>query len=56
LAFALIEEMYRERNKIMHEGCMTQRLSDLSSPERQRTIYAYLSAGHRAADWITALI
>ncbi|WP_143079166.1 hypothetical protein [Streptomyces monashensis] len=53
--FALIEEMYRERNRLIHTGSMTRRLLDVTSRERQRTVYAYLSAGNRAVDWITIL-
>ncbi|MCQ4043056.1 hypothetical protein ACFOSC_13495 [Streptantibioticus rubrisoli] len=54
-AFSLIEEMYRERNKLVHTGRTTARLADLDSRERQRTVYAFLGAAGRAVDWITSL-
>ncbi|MEV6013320.1 hypothetical protein AB0M29_42025 [Streptomyces sp. NPDC051976] len=54
-AFSMIEEMYRERNALMHSGRTTARLADLDSRERQRTVYAFLGAAGRAVDWITAL-
>ncbi|MGA4545773.1 hypothetical protein ACPA54_37875 [Uniformispora flossi] len=54
-AFAMIEEMYRERNRLMHGGRVTGRLADLDSRERQRTVYGFLGAAGRAVDWITAL-
>ncbi|MET9360096.1 hypothetical protein ACFYMW_00505 [Streptomyces sp. NPDC006692] len=54
-AFSMIEEMYRERNELIHSGRTTARLADLDSRERQRTVYAFLGAAGRAVDWITAL-
>jgi len=54
-SFSMIEEMYRERNELMHSGRTTARLADLESRERLRTIYAFLGAAGRAVDWITAL-
>ncbi len=55
-AFSLLEEMYRERNSLIHSGHLTERLADLELRERQRTVYAYLSAAGRAVDWITTLL
>ena len=54
-AYAQVEDMYRERNSLMHGGQMRQSFMDLSSRERQRTVYGYISAGHRAVEWVTAL-
>ncbi|MYS22239.1 hypothetical protein GA0115240_139221 [Streptomyces sp. DvalAA-14] len=54
-AFSAIEEMYRERNALMHSGRTTARLAELDSRERQRTVYAFLGAAGRTVDWISAL-
>ncbi|WP_327290134.1 hypothetical protein [Streptomyces sp. NBC_01198] len=54
-AFSMLEEMYRERNALMHSGRTTVRLATLDSRERQRTVYGFLGAAGRAVDWISAL-
>lgn len=55
LAYSQVEDMYRERNTLMHRGQMGEVLGSLPSRDLLRTVHGYLSAAHRAVEWISSL-
>lgn len=51
-SFTLIEEMYRQRNSLIHSGAFKGDVSSLEDPERQLVVHSWLLAAQEAVDWI----
>jgi hypothetical protein len=54
-SFSGVEGLYRERNKLMHEGKFSDEFSSLRLVDRQARVYAWLNAAQRAVGWIRLL-
>lgn len=50
--FNLVEEMYRQRNSLIHSGAFKENVAALRRAERQKLVHSWLMAAREAVDWI----
>jgi hypothetical protein len=55
-SFELLEEMYRQRNSLIHRGVFKENVYMLGRPERQAVLHSWLLAAREAVDWIDGIL
>ncbi|WP_158842658.1 hypothetical protein [Saccharothrix deserti] len=54
--FSLVEQMYRQRNDLMHGGAFGGDIESMSEADRQELVWSWLVATWSAVDWIASLL
>lgn len=55
-SFELLEEMYRQRNSLIHRGVFKENVYVLGRPERQAVLHSWLLAAREAVEWIDGIL